>query len=259
MLNECEVQIRSDQKKLLKSNDLIEELKNREQSLQRSEGSAIGSNLELKERYKEQKDEIRRLHHLLEDAEANSRAQLQSLTYENGQFRAELEASRGREMSLKEKLNGKFQGIDSLEQELTMKENLIRRFEVEKAEKDTQLRILKDEVEKGKIEKEKLEQRLEENNRDRKDFELELGKYQRKTEEDIKTLIQERDNERATRKEKLKRLKDEIKEQEKMLNKANEDKKYLEIELEKLIGQKTQSERDMYKTRDELKAANKEM
>jgi len=259
LLNGCESQIRSDQKKLMKSNDLIEELKNREHALQRSEGNAVGTSVEYKTRYLEQKEEMKRMKNLLDEMEDKSRAQLRDLTEENAQFRIELEASRLRELSFKEKLEGKYQGIDSLERDLKGKENLLGRYEAERAEREVQHRLLREELDKLRVENAKLERRIDESNRSRQELEGELVKYQRKAEDDINGILIERDSDMNAKKEKIKKLKEQAKEQEKQIVKVNEEKKYLEIELEKLLGQKNQIEREMYRTRDDLKAANKEM
>jgi len=247
LLTGCETQIRSDQKKLMKSNDLIQELRNRE-------GGASES--ELKAKILDQREELKKLHNLLDDAEERSRLHFENLTQENGQFRADLESLRAREASLKERLEQRNREFEPLQRELNTKENLLMRFEAERNEREAQMRALREELERVRIENEKTERRYEEYN---KEFELEVAVAKKQVEEDARAVIEEKNNQILVKKEKIKKLKQELREYEKIASKAIEEKKFAGHEIEKLVGQKTNSEREMYKTRDELKIANKEM
>ena len=210
IINDCEVQIKTSQKKLQKSNDTVEELRSRE-------------------------------------------------GVENGRLRTELEDFIAREASLKDKEDAFHKDIDHLRRELNAKEAVIATYENERGDRSSQVQLLKEELEKVRSERDRLERRLEENSHGKKDFESEIAKYKKKTDEEVRLILEERAEEITSKKEKAREYKAKALEYEKQLNKALEEKKFAGFEVDKLLGQKTSLEREAYKARDELKVANKEM
>ena len=240
IINDCEVQIRTSQKKLQKTNDAVEELRSREEG--------PGSIIDLKSKIQE-----------LKEAEESSQSQLQAISVENGRLKSELEDFIGREASLKEKQDAFHKDVDHLKRELNAKEAVINTYENERADRGGQAKLLKEELEKVRSERDRLERRLEESSRGKQDFESEIVKYKKKTDEEVRLVLEERAEELNARREKAREYKAKALEYEKQLNKALEEKKFAGFEIDKLVGQKTSLERDVYKARDEVKAANKEM
>ena len=256
---ELEEQYRRGQDEVIKSEEAIEEYKKNEDILRRSETEAKNIKIEYKMTLNEQREKIQSLEEAIRRNKENHKGEFLEISEENDKLRIEVEVLREKELGLTKRNNDLETEAANLKEELEKTRGNIGRLESQKDEKDLDLKELRGQLEKLKTENGILEAKVKEMKEVVKQSNERLIAEERRHEEELTKLREEKEKIILKKKEKISLLKQQIHELEELSQKAIEEKKFVNLELERTLGHKQSLEKDLIRTKEEIKIAKEEM
>lgn len=256
---EYEEQVRKGEEELMRSDEVIDDLKRKEEFLRRNETEAKNANMEFKLKLNQQKEKIEEIELASKEAVEKYKEELQEIFEENDKLKVELSILKENEANLNKKNENLEKEADTLKSQVDTNKEAIRHLETTTQRKDEDLKDLRMQVEKLRSENGILEGKIKEMREIYKQSSEKADLEQRKFEEDIEKIKEEKERDIFKKKEKLKVLKQQIKDVQTQAQKAIEEKNLIHLEIERILGQKNAVERDLTKSREEVKFMKEEM
>ena len=258
-LMEYEGNLRKWQDKAIREEETAKEFERRNEMLMKSEAEARSLNNEFKLRLSEQSEKIEELEGVLRNIKEKFRQGTGELSEENQSLRVELEAIRQSESVLKEKYENLQRESAKLRMENENNKDMIERIGLQTSEKNEDLKALRNHLEKLRNDKTGLEQKVKEIQQFWEQSTEKIETERLRYEEEIAKLKEEHEKENVVKREKIKTLKQQLREYEKSTQKAAEDKRFADLEVERTVEQKIATEKAATKYKEELKIAKDEM
>ena len=259
VLLDYEEQIRLAQQDLLKNYDALQEAKRNEDTLIKSEENLRQDKGELLSRIKEYK---KRLNHAEEHGISNEEKlseQIEALQNERQEIKIVL---RGREDTIailtinNEKLKDE---LDALRKEFDKQEKFALKQEADMEDKNVVIAELRLKLESLQVESKGIHGKIDEYKVNKKLMEDKLERYRRQIEGDRAQWEVEKNKHLEKKKQKIAKLKLEIKELERIITKQRDNKKELAVEIEKVQMNKLIQEKELHRYREELLLVQQEM
>jgi len=255
LLAQYEEQSKKDQAELNRQAEFIEELRKREELMIRNEEETRSINNEYKQRLAEQRARLDELEEAFEESEARNKELIAKLTEENNELKTRNGILKEREALLKEKSETLQNEIQSIRGDLTLRENNLYKLE----ERDSEVKRLNQLVENLNNEKKHIKEKNEELKKQVEELQRKLEKKKKKIEEETRKITEQKDKEIAQKKEKIQALKAKIDGFEAVANKALEEQKLKQSEVERLLAQKKELEREVGKLKEDVNFATTQM
>ena len=147
--------------------------------------------------------------------------------------------------------------LESLRNEMRKKDSHCRELESAVSSKDQEKNKLKELLEEQEEANEKQSAKIKELNQANSHLESKLNKYKAKFEEERSKLQQDNEKEAIDKKEKLRQLKESLKESESQIKKLLEDNKSLEQKVEEYGNLNAELEKENQILKEELRAAQR--
>ena len=256
---EFEDQVRKGQEELIKNEETINVLKKTEESIRKSEIEAKNINIEYKVRLNEQNEKLETLEEAIRRSKEMYNEELGQISQENERLRIEVEVLKEKEFGLNKRNDGLEREVGTLKEELERNKGIVDKLEYQQGEKDADLKELRSQLDKLKAENGVLELKIKELKDVLRQNNDKLIQEERKYEDELAKVKEEKEREQFQKKEKISNLKQQIKELEAVIQKAIEDKKIAELEIERAHDQKHTIERELGRVREDVKLAKEEM
>ena len=258
-IRDYEVQVSRTQEDLIRSEAEIEESRRIEDGLRKNEAEIKNANLEYKLKTAQQEERIEELEEDLKDSRERHRKELEELLEENDALRVEFEVLKEKMTDLR-KNNEKLEKQEqSLKEEVERSKENISKLETAKGERDKELKGLSGDTEKLRTEKGILEAKLVELKEVLRQNNERTVSDERKHEDEMRALKEEREKKLGAKKQKIKVLRAQLAETEGVAQKVIEEKKFAIEEKERVSRQSDTLERDFMRSRDENKLLREEM
>ncbi len=256
---EFEDQVRKGQEELLKNEETINVLKRTEESIRKSEVEAKNINIEYKVRLNEQNEKLETLEEAIRRSKEAYNEDFGQISQENERLRIEVEVLKEKEFGLNKRNDGLEREVGTLKEELERNKGIVDKLEYQQGEKDADLKELRTQLDQLKTENGILELKIKELKDVLRQNNDKLIQEERKYEDELLKIREEKEREQFQKKDKINNLKQQIKELEAVIQKAIEDKKIAELEIERAHDQKHTIERELGRVRDDVKLAKEEM
>ena len=256
---ESEEQLKENQQELLKNFDMLQDLRRKNEEHRKMEDEIKNANIEYKVKLNEQRKKLDKIEDSVTLNEEKLRAEIDELRQDNALMRRDLNISREREVQCAESNENFNRQVQELQDELNSKAVFISKLEECEVMKERENKELKDELEKYLIENKHLSARFEDVKSQIAQLEERNSKTKKKFGEEKDRFLDEFQKKIGSKSEKNKSLKQMVKDLEKSLNAANDEKKGITVDKDKIISIKVQNEKEINKLSEDLSLANHEM
>ena len=259
LIIESEDQLKENQQELLQNFDMIQDLRRKNEEHRKMEEDIKNANIEYKVKLNEQRKKLDKIEDSVTLNEEKLRAEIDELRQDNALMRRDLNIAKEKEIQCAES-NGNFnRQVQELQRELNSKAVFIQKLEECEVIKERENKGLKDELEKYLIENKHLSARFEDVKSQIEQLEERNSKTKKKFGEEKDRFVDEFQKKIGRKSEKNKSLKQIVKSLEISLNAANDEKKGITVDKDKITSIKVQNEKEISKLREDLSLANHEM
>jgi len=256
---EFEEQVRKGQEELIKNEETINVLKKTEESIRRSEVEAKNINIEYKVRLNEQNEKLESLEEAIRRSKEIYNEEMNQISQENEKLRIEVEVLKEKEFGLVKRNEGLEREVGTLKEELGRNKGIVDKLELQQGDKDADMKELRAQVDRLKADNGILELKIKEVKDVLRQNNDKLIQEERKYEDELSRIREEKEREQLQKKEKIANLKQQIRELEVIIQKAIEEKKIAELEIERAHDQKHSVEKELSRVREDVKLAKEEI
>jgi len=256
---EFEEQVRKGQEELIKNEETINVLKKTEESIRKSEVEAKNINIEYKVRLSEQNEKLESLEEAIRRSKEIYNDEMNQISQENEKLRIEVEVLKEKEFGLVKRNEGLEREVVTLKDELDRNKGIVDKLELQQGDKDADLKELRAQVDRLKADNGILEFKIKEVKDVLRQNNDKLIQEERKYEDELSRIREEKEREQLHKKEKIANLKQQIRELEVIIQKAIEEKKIAELEIERAHDQKHTVEKELNRVREDVKLAKEEI
>ena len=251
-IEEYEIELRSAQQDLEKHYGVVQDLSNREEQRVRTEEELISQNKELLQRDAEQKRRFEEIEGFVQMNEEKYLAQLELLQKERQSIRIEVQ-ERDHTINQQNQMVAVLTAeVEALRRDHESNESQRSKLHIDYSSKSNEVRALTTRIDDLDLENKSIKAKMQELVVDKEHLEDKVAKYKKRVDEERARLTGDRQKEVEKKKDKIRRLKDDLKAAEEKAKMLVEERKQAHFESEKQQTQHLVLEKEIERVQENL-------